>query len=303
MLFVVNENRGLNRTTVENLAVDSISRLDDRRAHLTVIKGRNKAHETLTVTVGGLRTLGGLMRHMTLLTRFVRHRRRQNLPPDATPAYSRQADLLMTAGRRARSVSFRSAWVQRFAREHGVAINVSALRQTAIARARREGTLPNVSGQVAATTLAYLRRGLSAAQRHELVTVAQSDMLDLAMRAVQPTRPSPPPDSSVAVGVADCTTGRTDPESAQPCRRGIIGCFFCPSGWRSERNIPGLKAMAQLTTEIQQRDVSEWRVGPAQMLHTLATEVLSEFDDDLVARTDPRPALPLVTHLYRSAAL
>jgi hypothetical protein len=155
--------------------------------------------------------------------------------------------------------------------------------------------------------MVYLAEGMPDDELARLVVEAQDDIMARARLAVarHPQADSErlaemtdtAPGRLVERGVATCANGAVDPATDQRCNRGILGCFTSPSGYRTDANIPGLKATVALTDAIRARDPDEWLNGPARTLHAYASAALDQFGPDHAA-VDIGPVLAVVAALY-----
>jgi hypothetical protein len=157
------------------------------------------------------------------------------------------------------------------------------------------------------TNVVYLAEGVPDDELDRLVVEALDDIVARARLAVARDPHADAerlaeiadtaPDQLVERGVATCVNGAVDPATDQRCNRGILGCFTCPSGYRTDANIPGLKATVALTDAIRARDPDEWFNGPASTLHAYASAALDQFGPDHAA-VDIGPVLAVVAALY-----
>lgn len=155
--------------------------------------------------------------------------------------------------------------------------------------------------------MAYLAEGMPEDELARLVVEAQDDIVARARLAVARDPQvdaerlaeiaGTAPGQLVERGVATRANGAVDPTTDQRCSRGILGCFTCPSGYRTDANIPGLKATVALTDAIRAHDPHEWVNGPARTLHASASAALDQFGPDHAA-VDIGSVLAMVAALY-----
>ena len=162
-------------------------------------------------------------------------------------------------------------------------------------------------GHSAKSNMAYLAEGMPVAELARLVVAAQDDIVARASIAVardatadaEGLRELVASDPAMVVerGVATCVNGAIDPLTEDRCNRGILGCFTCPSGYRTDANVPGLKATVVLTDAIRSQDPDEWVSGPARSLNAYATAALAQFGPEQ-HEVDGAPMVAVVAALY-----
>lgn len=249
---------------------------------------KSRAGTSLRVASSGvsLHTLAGLGKALVGLTRFARARRAHAAE---TPETRRHAGLLFVADghRVVMDGPQKSAWGNGLSREIGETLAIRRVRETANLRGKRATGLGTVIGHSAKANMAYLAEGMPAAELARLVVEAQDDIVARARTAVarDPTADAAglgelvehDPAMVVERGVATCVSGAIDPLTEDRCNRGILGCFTCPSGYRTDANVAGLKATVVLTNAIRSHDPDEWAIGPARTLNAYATAALAQF--------------------------
>ncbi len=306
VLLCLAENLGPNLSSLQSMTARSVIPVGARGAMVDMTKSR--AGRSLRVASSGvsLHTLAGLGMAVVGLTRFARARRTQAAE---TPEARRHADLLFVAdGRRVvMDGPQTSAWGKALSQEIGETLTIRRLRETANLRGKRATGRGTVIGHSAKANMAYLAEGMPVAELARLVVEAQDDIVARARIAVardatadvEGLRELVANDPAMVVerGVATCVTGAVDPLTEDRCNRGILGCFTCPSGYRTDANIPGLKATVVLTNAIRSHDPDEWATGPARSLNAHATAALAQFgleQNDV----DSAPMMAVVAALY-----
>ncbi len=306
ILLCLAENLGPNLSALQSLTARSVIPVGAASAMVDMTKSRAGTSLRVASSGASLHTLAGLGRALVGLTRFARARRRHEAE---TPEARRHADLLLVAdGRRLVMEGLQtSAWGKALAQEIGESVTVRRLRETANLRGKRATGRGTVIGHSAKSNMAYLAEGMPAEELARLVVDAQDDIVARAKSAVSRDATADAEALSrmadiaspqlVERGVATCVTGAIDPVTEDHCNRGILGCFTCPSGYRTDANIPGLRATVALTEAIRGHDPDEWATGPARTLNTYATAALGQLDPFNHAR-DGRTMLAVVAALY-----
>ncbi|MDQ6796895.1 MAG: hypothetical protein M3011_02520, partial [Actinomycetota bacterium] len=255
---------------------------------------------------GSLHTFGGLATALVGLTRFARARRTETANE---PQERRHAELLFVADGH-RSVLRRlgeTSWGKSLSRQIGESLSAQRLRDTANIRGKRATGRGTVVGHSDKTNMVYLAEGMPEEELDRLVIEAQDDIVARARLAVARDPQADAdrladiahatPDQLVERGVATCASAAIDPTTDQRCNRGILGCFTCPSGYRTDANVPGLKATVALTEAVRARDPDEWLNGPARTLNAHARAALEQFGPDHGA-VDIGPMVVVVAALY-----
>lgn len=306
VLLCLAQNLGPNLAALQSMTPKSIVPVGGDGAVVDMTKSRAATSFRVASPSTSLHTLGGLTAALVGLTRFPRARRRHLA---TTAEERRHADLLLVAdgSRIVLTSPGDTCWGRSLSREIGEGLSMRRLRETANLRGKRATGRGTIIGHTAKTNMVYLAEGMPADELARLVVEAQDDIVSRARRAVARDPDADAarlaeiadttPDQLVDRGVATCTSAAFDPATEQRCNRGILGCFTCPSGYRTDANIPGLKAAVVLTDAIRSHDPDEWANGPAHTLHAYATAALAQFGGDH-GSVDVAPALTVVAALY-----
>jgi len=305
VLLGLAQNLGPNLAALQSMTSKSVIPLGGDGAVVDMTKSRASTSFRVASN-GSLHSVGGLSMAVVGLTRFARARRRRAA---RTPGERRHAELLFVAdgNRRVLPGPGSTHWGLSLSREIGEGISTRRLRETANLRGKRATGRGTVVGHSEKTNMVYLAEGMPEEELARLVIEAQNDIVTRSRLAV--TRdPEADADRLVEItetdqrllvdrGVATCVSAAVDPATDERCRRGILGCFTCPSGYRTDANIPGLKATVVLTEAIRAHDPDEWENGPARILNAYAAAALDQFGPDHSA-VDTHPVMAVVAALY-----
>lgn len=306
VLLMLAQNLGPNLSAVQSMTSRSVALLGEGAVVVDMTKSRALTSLRVATSSVSLHTFGGLAAALVGLTRFGRARRAHRA---TTPQERRHAELLFVAdgSRRVMPQPGATAWGRSLAEEIGQTVSTLRLRETANIRGKRATGRGTVVGHMEQTNMVYLAEGMPEDELARLVVEAQDDIVARARLAVARDPhadaerlaevATTSPGQLVNRAVATCATAAVDPDTDQRCNRGILGCFTCPSGYRTDANIPGLKATVMLTEAIRAHDPDEWLNGPARVLHDYASAALDQFGPDHGA-VEIGPVLAVVAALY-----
>ncbi len=306
VLLILAQNLGPNLAALQSMTSRSIVPVGGAGAVVDLTKSRAFTSLRVASPNTSLHTFAGLATATVGLTRFARARRAQTA---ATPLERRHAELLFVADghRRVLPGPGTTGWGKSLSREIGQGVSTRRLRETSNIRGKRTTGRGTVIGHSDQTNMVYLAEGMPEDELARLVVEAQDDVVARARLAVArdpdadverlAEKAGTAPRQLVERGVATCASAAVDPATDERCNRGILGCFTCPSGYRTDANIPGLKATVALTEAIRAHDPDEWLHGPAHTLHVYASAALDQFGPDHEA-VDIGPVLPVIAALY-----
>lgn len=306
VLLTLAQNLGPNLAALQSMTSKAVLPVGAGAAVIDMTKSRALTSLRVASPNASLHTFGGLATALVGLTRFACARRAHTA---TTPQERRHAELLFVAEghRTVLGTPAAAPWADALSREIGQRLSSRRLRETANIRGKRATGRGSVVGHSPQTNMVYLAEGMPEEELARLVVEAQDDIVARARRAVARDPEADAkrlaevattsPGQLVDRAVATCATAAIDPDTDQRCNRGILGCFTCPSGYRTDANIPGLKATVVLTNAIRAHDPDEWVNGPARVLHDYASAALDQFGPDHGA-VEIGPVLAVVAALY-----
>ena len=327
IVHCLGENAGFNLSVLLEKNAGSLTYIGEEHALERNVKARNKSEDSRATYLGSMFSPGGVIEHMTALTRFSRYTRRDLVNSDGSrPAVvdrlyvehtSDPADVKVIESGRIhhgwRAKEFAKHWdVDTFGGHAKIPLRMRALRLVALRRAMSDGLKADVHGHNERTKLHYSAHVLPDYVFNKHATAAQSAFHDEAVKAfelsgavdgVAAELASVPRNRIMDVEIGLCISGGNAPDgSERKCGLGVVACFTCSNGYRTIDHVPGLLAAVELGDIIERNDPDEWIHGQASDLRFYARSCLDRFPPQLVRNvrqtTDLVPHILTVTGMY-----
>lgn len=303
ILLTLDKNEGHNDQPVKSLRPSDTTVRDNGVTVTELTKTRHGAAYKVVSNHRHMFSFGGVLTRLTWLTVLDRDRRLRRATTDLAVE---RAELLFQSVAGAQNTYLNLYGPIRPPGLDTGWVSTRRLRKSALQRRILNGDELHLAAASPAQVEVYFASSLPKAEVERITTtnldamVATSNAYLDGTSVVRPGVHDDAADDELDRGVATCGTGGTDPASGDLCRRGLLGCFACPSARITERNAAGLAAAVRATDHIRQYGPQEWAIGPAPAIWSFSTAALKRLRST-PDETTIQAAMPVVVATYYEA--